>query len=175
MACRRLLFRGRTEVTTRNKHEGHRLLWLQPMWDRKRRDTVARVDAAARHLVVNGKPVTLEAIRDTVKTLFNVSMSTNTIHRNEAAHEAYLKYSTTRRNTKAKSASLARLLRSTPVPHRVALRAKINRFRRETKDALILRVIEFEQSIQEQARRENNLREEILRLTLKSGKPRRRK
>ena len=146
--------------------------WLEPLWDRKRCDTAKRVEGAVRHLVAKGTPVTLQAIRETVKALFKVSISTNTIQRNEIAYELYQKHSTARRTARAGSVSLARLQRGTPVPQRVALRAKINRLRRESKDALIFRIIELEGNIQGQARRENNLREEILRLGLGKGQPR---
>jgi hypothetical protein len=146
--------------------------WLESLWDRKRRDTAKRVEGAVRHLAAKGNPVTLQAIRDTVKALFKVSISTNTIQRNEMAYEIYQKHSTTRRTAKGGSVSLARLQRSTPVSQRAAFRAKINRLRRESKDALIFRIIGLEEQVQGQARRENNLREEILRLNLGKDQPR---
>jgi hypothetical protein len=62
--------------------------------------------------------------------------------------------------------------RSTPVPQRVAFRAKINRLHRESKDALIFRIIGLEEKVQGQARCENNLREELLRLSLGKDRPR---
>jgi hypothetical protein len=107
-----------------------------------------------------------------VKALFKVSISTNTIQRNENAYDIYQKHRTARRVSRGGSALLAELQRATPVPQRVAFRAKINRLRRECKDALIFRIIGLEQKLQEQARRENNLREEILRLSLGKGEPR---
>jgi hypothetical protein len=51
---------------------------------------------------------------------------------------------------------------------RVALRSKINRLRREPKDALIFRIMQLEQHLKEQSKREDNLREEVLRLSLQS-------
>ena len=59
-----------------------------------------------------------------------------------------------------------------PVPQRVAFRAKINRLRRESKDTLIFRIVDLEEKVRAQARRENNLREEILRLSLGKDQPR---
>jgi hypothetical protein len=147
------------------------LPWLEPLWDRKRRDTAKRVEGAVRHLVAKGKPVTLQTIRDAVKALFKTSISTNTIQRNETAYEIYQKHSTARRNAKAGNASLDRMRRDTPLQHRAAFRAKINRLRRESKDDLIFRIIGLEEKVQGQARRENNLREEILRLSLGKDRP----
>jgi hypothetical protein len=145
--------------------------WLEPLWDRKRRDTAKRVEGAVRHLVAKGKPVTLQAIRDAVKALFKISISTNTIQRNELAYEVYQKHRTARRNAKVGDVSLAQLRRDTPLQQRAAFRAKINRLRRESKDALISRIIGLEEKVQGQARRENNLREEILRLSLGKDRP----
>ena len=145
--------------------------WLEPIWDRKRRATAKRVESAVRHLIAKGCPVTLQAIRDAVKTLFKVSISTNTIQRNEMAYEIYRKHSTSRRTAGGGSVSLAQLRRSIPVSQNVAFRAKINRLRRESKDALIFRILELEAKGQGQALCENNLREEILRLSLAKDKP----
>jgi hypothetical protein len=156
----------------KREHRKRNPRWLEPLWDRKRRETAKRVEGAVRHLVVKGNPVTLQAIRDMVKALFKVSISTNTIQRNEMAYEIYQKHSTARRTATGGSASLAQLQRNTPVPQRVAFRAKINRLRRESKDALIFRIIGLEEKVQGQARRENNLREEILRLGLGKDLPR---
>jgi hypothetical protein len=156
----------------KREHRERNPRWLEPLWDRKRRETAKRVEGAVRHLVAKGNPVTLQAIRDTVKALFKVSISTNTIQRNEMAYEIYQKHSTARRTARGGSASLAQMQRSTPVPQRVAFRAKINRLRRESKDALIFRIIGLEEKVQGQARCENNLREEILRLSLGKDRPR---
>lgn len=156
----------------KREHRERNPRWLEPLWDRKRRETAKRVEGAVRHLVAKGNPVTLQAIRDTVKALFKVSISTNTIQRNEMAYEIYQKHSTARRTARGGSASLAQMRRSTPVPQRVAFRAKINRLRRESKDALIFRIIGLEEKVQGQARCENNLREEILRLSLGKDRPR---
>jgi hypothetical protein len=110
--------------------------------------------------------VTIESIRKTVKALSGVSISGNTIHRNEAAYEAYQKHRTEPRRRAPKQASLSQLLRDTPSNQRTSLRAKINRLRRQPKDALIAKLIRLEGAAHEHDARENNLREEILRLTL---------
>ena len=145
--------------------------WLEPIWDRKRRATAKRVEGAVRHLIAKGCPVTLQAIRDAVKTLFKVSISTNTIQRNEMAYEIYQKHSTSRRTAKGSTVSLTQLRHSIPVSQNVAFRAKINRLRRESKDALIVRILDLEEKVALQALCENNLREEILRQSLGKDEP----
>lgn len=113
--------------------------------------------------------MTIETIRSTVKQLSGVSISGNTIHRNEAAYEAYQKHRTAPRRRAPKEASLSQLLRDAPTNLRTSLRTKINRLRRQSKDALIAKLIRLEGAAQEHEARENNLREEILRLTLDAG------
>src|SRR5438093_300141 len=100
------------------KRAGRNPKWLATLWDRKRRETAKRVTAAVRHLVTKGEPVTIEAIRSTVKALSGVSISANTIHRNEAAHEAYQKHRTEPRRKPSKEASLSQLLREAPTDQR---------------------------------------------------------
>ena len=60
--------------------------WLRARWDRQRRETVARVTRAVDHLRSQERPVTFSAIRDAVKHLDGVSISTNTIQRNDLAY-----------------------------------------------------------------------------------------
>jgi len=151
------------------KRAGRNPKWLTTLWDRKRRETAKRVTAAVRHLVAKGEPVTIEAIRSTVKALSGVSISANTIHRNEAASEAYQKHRTEPRRRPSKEASLSQLLRDTPTDQRTSLRTKINRLRRESKDALIAKLIRLENAAHDHDAREHNLREEILRLNLAAG------
>jgi hypothetical protein len=153
---------------SRRKRENRQLRWLQPIWDRKRRETARRVEGAVQRLVSTGKAVTLEAIRQVVKSEFKVSISTNTILRNEEAYAIYLQHSGARRRAKPRSPLLMGLLGNTVAAKRVALRSKLNRLRRESKDALIFRVMQLEESLNKQTQREDNLREEVLRLSLQS-------
>jgi len=152
----------------KRKTENRPHQWLQPLWDRKRHETVKRVRAAVDHLLSKETPVTLIAIRDAVKTLFRVPISTNTIQRNDQAYEIYLEHAKKRR-TQGRDRELTFLLRNTKEQERIALRAKINRLRRESKDALITRLFQLETREHEHSIRERNLREEILRLTLKGS------
>lgn len=152
----------------KRKNEDRAPRWLQPMWDRKKRETAKRVGTAVEHLTTKATPVTLESVRDAVKSLFGVSISTNTIQRNDEAYEIYLKHAKVRRTQQKGNGPLMELLRATTGSTRVALRAKINRLRRESKDAVIFRFFQLEERLEGQAKREDNLREEVLRLTLKS-------
>lgn len=138
--------------------------WLEPLWEKKKADTARRVERAVREMVRLKKPVTLEGIRATVKSLFGVSISTNTIQRNEEAHAAYDKHRTARRTTKVRDHDLGGLLRSVSGRDAANLRARINRLRRESKDSLIARLLQLEEERKRQAEREDALREEIFRL-----------
>ncbi len=147
-------------------------VWLQPLWERKRVETVRRVAAAIRSLKRQGKAVTLAGIRETIRELDGVSISTNTIQRNEEAFQLYRQHTTAKPATrKSKSQPLIALLKTAPDPHRAALRARIARLRRQPKNTLIARVLELETAVDNQGKRENALREEILRLTLKTAQP----
>ena len=49
-----------------------------------------------------------------------------------------------------------------------SVRARVNRLRRESKDTLIARLVQLETSVEQQLRQKDNLREEVLRLTIDS-------
>jgi hypothetical protein len=138
--------------------------WLRPMWEKKKVDTAKRVDRAVKELARLKQPVTFESIRNTVKSLFGVSISANTIQRNEQAYAVYLRHRTVRRTSKSADRELARRLREASGSAAVNLRAKINRLRRESKDNLIERLLQLEEERKNQAQREKALREEIFRL-----------
>ena len=144
--------------------------WLLPIWERKRADTVRRVTAAVRALKRQNKAVTLAGIREAVHELDGIWISTNTIQRNELAYEIYLNHASAGAARKAsKCRALAVLQQAAPDGRRPALRAKIARLRRQPKDSLIAKVLELDRTVAEQVRRENTLREEILRVTLKAS------
>ena len=140
--------------------------WLEPLWEKKKSETARRVERAVREMVRLKKPVTLAGIRATVKSLFGLSISTNTIQRNEEAYAAYDKHRTARRTAKARDRDLGGLLRSLSGKAAANLRARINRLRRESKDSLIARLLQLEEERKRQAEREDSLREEIFRLHL---------
>lgn len=64
--------------------------WLQPRWDRQKRDTATRVEAAVNALQKDRADVTYPSICNRVSILFGVSISPNTIKRNELAYRIYL-------------------------------------------------------------------------------------
>jgi hypothetical protein len=138
--------------------------WLQPLWEKKKADTAMRVERAIKEMVRVKEPVTLEGIRNTVSSLFGVSISTNTIQHNEKAYVAYQKHRTARRRTKVRDHDLAGMLRNVPGASAANLRARVNRLRRDSKDSLIARLLQLEEERKRQAEREDALREEIFRL-----------
>jgi hypothetical protein len=158
---------------TRNSGNRKSPDWLQPMWEHKRRETARRVTVAVRTLKRQHKAVTLTAIRGTIQELDGVSISTNTIQRNELAYEVYLKHASTRpaRQT-SRNGALSSLRKAEPEERRPALHAKISRLRRESKDTLIAKLIELEKTVENQTTRENALRDELLRAALRAPQAR---
>jgi hypothetical protein len=144
--------------------EGKNPRWLEPLWEKKKAETAKRVERAVKEMVRLKTPVTLEGIRNTVKTFFGVSISANTIQRNERAYAAYHKHRTAKSLAKVRDHGLAGMLRGVSGPGAVNLRARVNRLRRDTKDSLIAKLLHLEEERRKQAEREDALREEIFRL-----------
>lgn len=159
----------------KSKGSNNKLPWLQSLWDGKKRETAKRVRAAVTHLAASGKPITLVAIREAVRDLFQVSMATNTIQRNEEAYAIYQEHAKPARNKARGLGRLAGVVQNATGPERIAVRARIARLRRHTKSDLIARLFESEARERDHAIRETNLREEVLRLSLpwrgKGAKP----
>ena len=143
--------------------------WLRARWDQQRRETVARVTRAVDHLRSQEQPVTFSAIRDAVKHLDGVSISTNTIQRNDLAYAVYQQHASTRRSGRRRHQSLAVLLDRTSALERSALQTKIIRLRRALKDELIVSLIELARDVKNQERREHALRNELLRVALNAS------
>ena len=140
--------------------------WLRSRWDQQRRETADRVGRAVARLRAQNQPVTFSAIRDSVKQTDGVSISTNTIQRNDLAYAVYQQYASIRLPARRRHRTLSALLDRAPVAERAALRTKIARLRRGTKDELIASLIELAREVKNQGRREHALREELLRVTL---------
>lgn len=140
--------------------------WLRARWDRQRHETVARVTRAVEHLRTQEQRITFSAIRDAVKHLDGVSISTNTIQRNDLAYAVYQQYAPIRPSARRRHRSLSALLDEAPATERAALRTKMTRLRRASKDELIASLIELAREVKNQRRREHALREGLLRVTL---------
>jgi hypothetical protein len=140
--------------------------WLRARWDQQRRDTAARVSRAVDHLRSLELPVTFSAIRDAVKHVDGVSISTNTIQRNDLAYAVYQQHASTCASGRHRHESLIALVNRAPADERATLRTKIARLRRASKDELIASLIELAREVKNQARREHALRDELLRVSL---------
>jgi hypothetical protein len=140
--------------------------WLRARWDQQRRDTADRVARAVARLRAQDRPVTFAAIRDTVKDLDGVSMSTNTIQRNDLAYAIYEQYASRRASSGRRHPSLSAVLDHAAASERPALRTKVTRLRRASKDELIASLIELAREVKNQQRREQALRDELLRVTI---------
>ena len=64
--------------------------WLRSRWERTKSETAARIQAAVDQLRQHGRDVTFESIREAIRSLHGVSISANTIKRNELAYKVYL-------------------------------------------------------------------------------------
>ena len=140
--------------------------WLRGRWDEQRRQTADRVGRAVSRLRAQGQAVTFAAIRDTVKDIDGVTISTNTIQRNDLAYAIYHQYASRRASDSHRHRSLSALLDRAAATERGPLRTKIARLRRASKDELIASLIELGREVKNQQRREHALRDELLRVTL---------
>jgi hypothetical protein len=141
--------------------------WLSESWERKKADTAERVRSAIERLTADRRPVTVNAIREAVKAIFNIPFSANTIKRNEVAYALYLSCRRPPRSPAARDLLLRDLYACTT--DKAHLYAKVARLRRQSKDHLIAQLISLEQAAKLQTQVENRLREEIVRKSLQSG------
>jgi hypothetical protein len=65
-------------------------VWLQTRWERRKQETVSRVTAAVEILRQQAREVAFSNICVAVKELYGVSISSNTLKRNESAYQIYL-------------------------------------------------------------------------------------
>jgi hypothetical protein len=138
--------------------------WLQPRWERQKRDTATRVEAAVSALQKDGSQVTYASICNRVNILFGLSISPNTIKRNELTYRIYLANRRPPRKKQFREPLLLQLVDDAPDQVKRSLQSKTARLRRESKDSLIARLISLERTVAQQKNAENLLREEILRL-----------
>lgn len=140
--------------------------WLRKGWEQKKNETAARVRAAVDVLRQHKQAITYESIRTQIKATYGISISGNTIRRNEHAYEiCEANRERPRSGGKQRNLLLIEILRGPPEQDLRAVRSKISRLRRETKDSLIARLITIERAVAKQKTVENVLREEILRLS----------
>ena len=141
--------------------------WLRPFWENKKQETARHVTAAVAKLTSEGRPVTFSSIRETVRVLYGLPLSTNTIRRNQLAYEIYQRYRRPPKTRIKRSPSLVSLYQEGDPEQRPSLHAKVARLRRESKDNLIARLIRLESQFSQQAHVENRLREEVTQISLK--------
>lgn len=141
--------------------------WLEPLWERKRNETADRVRAAVAKLSESRQPVTVASICATVKSLYGVPISSNTIKRNHLAYEIYKRHCGTRASSVLPEAMLRRISDSVPEGEKRSFWSKVARLRREPKDRLIAQLIEAEKALQEGKTAANALREEVFQLSLR--------
>ncbi len=139
-------------------------IWLQPRWERQKRDTATRVEAAVSALQKDRAEVTYASICKRVSILFGLSISPNTIKRNEFAYQIYLANRRPPRRKQLQESVLLQLINGTSGSEQRSIWSKTARLRRESKDSLIARLISLERAVVRQKNAENLLREEILRL-----------
>ncbi len=147
-----------------NKAERPSPEWLRSRWEQKKRDTAARVAAAVKALRSEGQAVTYASIREKVHALSGLWISANTIKRNDLAYPIYMEHRQPPKTRRRREPVLMRLLAAVPGGERRAVQSKVARLRRESKDALIAKLILLDQTVAKQKRVENTLREEIIRL-----------
>jgi len=139
--------------------------WLRSRWERTKGETAARVQAAVDQLRERGRSVTFESIRETIRSIYGISISANTIKRNESAYQIYLAHRQKPRVASLPQPALRALLANASAGERRGLQSKISRLRREPKDSLVAKVVCLEGTATRQKDVENRLREEILRLS----------
>jgi hypothetical protein len=113
--------------------------WLQPRWDRQKRDTATRVEAAITALQKDRAQITYASICKRVGMLFGLSISPNTIKRNELAYRMYLANRRPPRRKQLRESLLMRLIHGASDREKRSLWSKTARLRRESKDSLIAR------------------------------------
>jgi hypothetical protein len=144
--------------------------WLRPRWERQKRDTATRVEAAVNALQKERAEVTYASICKRVSILFGLSISPNTIKRNEFAYRIYLANRRPPRYKRLREPLLLQLIDGSSDQEKRSLRSRSARLRRESKDSLIARLISLERTVTEKKNVENLLREEILRLAQASSR-----
>jgi hypothetical protein len=147
-------------------------VWLTGVWERKKTETAARIARAVSKLRADGCEVTYASICAAVRAIDGISISPNTIKRNDGAYEIYVAHRRPQRRRCLPEPLLAQAITAASSGEKRSLRSRIVRFRRETKDTLIARLLRLEGTVKQQKAAENALRDEVLRLSVNAGIPR---
>jgi hypothetical protein len=146
----------------RQNHESP--TWLEGRWAKQKHATATRIAGAIASLRQAGDRITYGSICRSVQSLFGISISANTIKRNDAAYEIYSANRSSRNYAPSKEQALPKLLQNATESQRNRLGSKIARLRRMRKDALIAMLVQLQGDSDRQRITETNLRDEVLRL-----------
>jgi hypothetical protein len=146
--------------------------WLEGRWAEQKHATATRIAGAIASLRQAGHKITYASICRSVQALYGVSISANTIKRNDAAYVIYSANRSSRRFVPAKELVLQKLVWDATEENRKRLGPKIARLRRMRKDCLIAMLLQLQDTSDYQKTNEANLRDEILRLLTTSVRQR---
>src|SRR6516225_8635951 len=141
-------------------------VWLPAIWEQRRTETATRISRAVTKLRSDGCKVTYSSICAAVRALDGVSISPNTIKRNTGAYEIYVAHRCPERRRCLPEPLLAQTIAAASSEEKRPIRSRIALLRRETKDALIARVLRLEGTVKQHKDVENALREEVVRLSV---------
>jgi hypothetical protein len=146
--------------------------WRAGRWAEQKHATATRIAGAVASLRQAGDKITYGSICRSVQSLYGISISANTIKRNDAAFEIYSANRSSRRFAPAKEQALQKLVWDATGANRKRLGPKIARLRRMRKDSLIAMLLQLQDTSDCQKTNETNLRDEILRLLTTSVRQR---
>jgi hypothetical protein len=146
-------------------------VWLTAIWEQRRTETAARIARAVTKLRSDGSEVTYSSICATVRIIDGISISPNTIKRNGGAYEIYVAHRRPERRQCLPEPLLTQTITAASPEDKRRLWSRVERLRRETKDALIGRILRLESSVKQQKAAENALRDEIVRLSANGPSP----
>jgi hypothetical protein len=106
--------------------------WLEGRWAEQKRATATRIAGAIASLRQAGDKITYASICRSVRSLYGISISANTIKRNDAAYELYSANRSSRRYSSLKEQALQKLIQNATGAERNRLGSKIARLRRMT-------------------------------------------
>jgi hypothetical protein len=139
-------------------------VWLTAFWEQRRTETAARIARAVTKLHSDGCEVTYSSICATIRAVDGISISPNTIKRNGGAYEIYVAHRRPQQRCLPEPL-LTQTIAAASQEETRRLRSRVERLRRETKDALIARILRLESTVKQQNAAENALRDEIVRLS----------